>query len=276
MRNALEAAGAKDLRGEFVRQDKRIYVDMLKDPILPGRDVTPVARRGSIQRTRNSRDPYVPKDIRMTFSQEGYIGISPSDLLARARCDLRSLVNDILLAGTPYIFGTSYSSYCEFRRALAERLHVHPCSIVIRGSARLGYSTKPVMNEAWRALSDASDIDVAIADADYFNHLDSEIQSWESRQLVPHFRAPAYYPYARRETYRAFNCVADEWLPPNTCVWHTDVMENFDTASYLGGVNRDVSAFVFRDWWSLRNRWEFDLRELCRAVDENKVGLPPE
>jgi hypothetical protein len=104
----------------------------------------------------------------MTFSEEGHIDIGPKDLLATARLDPRVLVNDILLSGTPRVF-KNYQDYCGFRRTLAERLHVHPCSIIVRGSARLGYSTAPFMNKAWRLFSSKSDIDVAIADVDYFN-----------------------------------------------------------------------------------------------------------
>jgi len=39
VRNALEEAGAKELRGEYVRQDKRIYVDAPKGPNLPDLDM---------------------------------------------------------------------------------------------------------------------------------------------------------------------------------------------------------------------------------------------
>ncbi|MBW3542858.1 MAG: hypothetical protein KY476_21555, partial [Planctomycetes bacterium] len=38
------------------------------------------------------------------------------------------------------------------------------------------------------------------------------------------------------------------------------------------GLPRPIEAFIFRDWWSLFSRWEFDLRDLQRAL---AAGLPP-
>ncbi len=117
------------------------------------------------------------------------------------------------------------------------------------------------------------DIDVAIADVDYFTRLDGDIRQWEARQRLPHYKAPAHEPYAKRQQYRSFNCVADDLLPPNTCVPHRDVMDAFDTTSYCG-IKRHIGAFVFRDWWSLRNRYEFDLHALCVGVKNGTVPPP--
>ncbi len=208
----------------------------------------------------------------MTFSKEGHLDLRPTQLLDMAQRAPRRLVNDYLLAGTPRVFET-YEAFCRFRESLAEKLHIHPCAIVIRGSARLGYSVAPRMGKAWRKLTADSDIDVAIADVDYFVRLDGDIRQWESRQRLPHYKAPAYEPYAKRQQYRSFNCVADDWLPPNTCVAHKDVMDAFDTTSYCG-IRRDISAFIFRDWWSLRNRCEFDLQALCETVEKGIVPPP--
>lgn len=206
------------------------------------------------------------------FSSEGHLDLPQPELLRMARSEPRRLVTDFLMVGTPRVFDT-YVSFCRFREALASKLQLHPCAIVVRGSARLGYSIAPRVGKAWCALRDRSDIDVAIADVDYFNRLDNEIRDWEARQRIPHYRAPEYEPYAKRQQYRTFNCVSDDWLPPNTCVPHKDVMDAFDTAPFCG-LKRSVTAFIFRDWWSLRNRCEFDLRALCEAIDKGTV-LPP-
>lgn len=208
----------------------------------------------------------------MKLSPEGHFELPRRELLDLAQRNPRRLINDILLAGTPFAF-EKHVIYCDFREALAERLHVHPCTLVIRGSAKLGYSITPRLDKAWRPFQPESDIDVAIVDVDYFTRLDNEIRSWEGRQRVPHDKAPEYRPYAKRQQYRSFNCVTDQTLPPNTCVSHSDVMERFDTSSYCG-VKRGISAFVFRDWWSLRNRYEFDLKALCKAVADGTITTP--
>jgi hypothetical protein len=208
------------------------------------------------------------------FSDQGHLDVPPAKFLELADASPRTFVNDYLLVGTPFVFKT-YRAYCDFRRTLAEKLQIHPCAILVRGSARLGYSTAPRLDKAWRKLKPDSDIDVAIADVDYFTHLDSQIRQWESRQRLPHPKSPSFVPYGKRQQYRNFNCVADDWLPPNTCVPHRDTMDSFDTTPYCGS-KRDISAFIFRDWWSLRNRCEFDLAELCKAVKDGTVPPPDE
>lgn len=210
------------------------------------------------------------------FSPEGHIKLTPKKLLELAQTSPRSLVNDYLLVGTPEAFH-SYESYCAFRRTLAEKLQVHPIAITIRGSARLGFSPSPKRDKAWlpfRTNPRPSDIDVAIADVDYFNRLDADIRQWEARQRVPHYSSRDYASYLRRQQYKAYNCVADDCLPHNTCVPHTDITAAFDTAPYCRGVQHKVGAFVFRDWWSLRNKWEYDLKQLCEGVAKGTI-LPP-
>ena len=41
------------------------------------------------------------------------------------------------------------------------------------------------------------------------------------------------------------------------------------------GRHRDLNAFIFRDWWALRSRFEFDLKELCKGVPK-KLPAPPD
>jgi hypothetical protein len=50
-------------------------------------------------------------------------------------------------------------------------------------------------------------------------------------------------------------------------------MGSFDTTPFCG-LKRDVGAFIFRDWWSLRNRWMADLRELCDKIDKGELAAP--
>lgn len=207
------------------------------------------------------------------FSAQGHLDIQPKDFLKMAQEAPRKLVNNYLLAGTPHLFAT-YDEYCAFRGDLASKLRIHPCTILVRGSARFGYRTSPRADKVWTPITPDSDIDVAIADVDYFNHLDAEVREWEARQRMPHPAHPSFRPYAQRQQYRSFNCVADSWLPPNTCVSHGDTMSEFDTMAYCGR-KRKVSAFVFRDWWSLRNRFEFDIAELCSRVNAGALPPPP-
>ncbi|MCX7050058.1 MAG: hypothetical protein NTX50_31815, partial [Candidatus Sumerlaeota bacterium] len=143
------------------------------------------------------------------FDPEGHLNLSAAELFAMAENTPRRLVNDYLLAGTPRAFQT-YDLYCEFRTALAKLLQIHPRTMVIRGSTLLGFSITPRMEKVWRPISAESDIDLAIADSDYFARLDTEIRQWETRQRIPHDKSREYKPYAKRQEYRSFNCVNDD------------------------------------------------------------------
>jgi hypothetical protein len=41
------------------------------------------------------------------------------------------------------------------------------------------------------------------------------------------------------------------------------------------GKQRDLNAFIFRDWWALRARFDFDVRELREGIPR-KLAPPPE
>lgn len=214
----------------------------------------------------------------MNFDTEGHIKVMPQELLSRARENVERVANELLLYGTPAVFPT-YVKYCEFIAALGEALGVHPRSIALRGSGLLGYSLAP-KNTAWAPMRNGdvrgtrpSDIDVAIVDAAYFHWMDGEVQAWESTQGRPSPNVPGVANWVKRATARAFYCCNDKLLPPNTCVQHVDAIRRFQTIEYCG-VRRPISAFVFKDWWCIRNRCIKDLRDLIEGIDSGLIPQP--
>jgi len=208
------------------------------------------------------------------FSSQGHIEMTPSKFWGFVTKSVRRTVNDYLLVGTPKAF-EQYEKYCDFRAELGKCLQIHPSCIVVRGSAKFGFSIAPKSDRAWRPFSEDSDIDVAIADVDYFSRLHHDVCSWEERQRVGASGVWGVRKDAKRQEYRGFNCIPDKLFPPNTCVYHVDAMQGFDTSPYCG-TRREISAFVFRDWWSLRNRCEYDLIMLKKAVEEKQILSPLE
>jgi hypothetical protein len=97
--------------------------------------------------------------------------------------------------------------------------------------------------------------------------LDEEVRSWERRQ------DPMFSTHSERQRDRHYNSVLSDRIPPNTCVAFKDALAAFDTSSYCS-VSRRVSAFVFRDWWSLRQRCEFDIDQLCRRIKRGRIIDP--
>lgn len=215
------------------------------------------------------------------FTAEGHINISAGDFLAAARRDLRAAVNDYLLAGTPRVFAT-YANFCNFLRELATRLHVHPRSIVVRGSALLGFSTSPKRAKVWQAMRDGSDgsepsdIDLAIVDAEYFERMDNAARRWDERQGVPSLSGDEWTQYLRRTTLRRFYCCEDKALPRGTFEPHFDAVRRFDVRPFCArGVPHPLGAWVFRDWWALRLKAELDIRELIDKIGRDQLPEPP-
>jgi len=206
------------------------------------------------------------------FTTEGHIEIKPDEVLAHARENPRDLVNNYLLTGTPRVFAT-YARYCDFLKEVGSRFGLHPRSLLVRGSAHLGYSIAP-KSKAWTQLRFNSDIDIAVVDVDYYERMEAEVHRWDERQGSVSAYGANMKKALRRQTLCQFFCCSDEELPPNTCVHHCDTMSRIDTTPFCGNKRR-LSAFVFRDWWCLRNRYEYDLKELCEGIEKGVIPAPP-
>jgi len=67
---------------------------------------------------------------------------------------------------TPYFFQNDHLAYIQWKNRLASKLGVDPYSIIVVGSANIGFSLNPEKN--WISFNDESDIDIAIISNDYF------------------------------------------------------------------------------------------------------------
>ena len=212
----------------------------------------------------------------MRIDDQGHIELTPKEMHAEAIGRPLRLINDVLLNGTPALFAT-YSTYCDFLCAASERTGIHPRNLVVRGSCKHGYSIKPDVERIWRKVSDESDLDLAIVDVEYYRRIDAELQAWEATNRAGYSAGDLPREYVDRQRDRFFNCCRDYRLPPAVCVHHQDTMTALsDLVERICGRKRHVSAFIFRDWWSVRQRYEYDLRELCRGVSRGSLTPPPD
>jgi hypothetical protein len=215
----------------------------------------------------------------MTISPEGKFEITPAELYARAQSEPERLINDVLIRGTPHAFAT-YRQYCDFLAAAGGALRVHPASLFVRGSCKIGFSVSPRIerppriSKLWRAMTPGSDIDLAIVDADFYYHLDNELQRWEADNNAHQFAGDEYLEYVDRQRDRSFYFCREYSLPQVVCVSFRDAIQRIKTEDFCDH-KRPLSAFVFRDWWSLRRRYEKDLRQLCDRVATGKLPEPP-
>ena len=119
-----------------------------------------------------------------------------------------------------------------------------------------------------------SDLDLVMVDAAYFHRLEDEVRHWEARNPVRWSRDKGAKAAERRAQDRQFNLCRDEGLPPTVCVHHQRVMKKVAALAHCGHV-RALNAFIYSDWHSAQQRYEFDLRELREGVDKRRLPPPP-
>jgi hypothetical protein len=203
----------------------------------------------------------------MTFDHEGHIIVTPAEVESMLRTDIDWLICTVLFPGTPIAFAT-YDEFCQFRAMVAEELSVHPSSIIFRGTTKIGFSLTPRPEKAWMEVGADSDVDLAVVDPDHFHFLDAEVRRWERNPAIKaqRFRGQGYVRSVKLRESRAFYCYRYMDLPDTTLVQKYQAAMDKASSSHSPGCNRQVTAFFFRDWWSLHSRYEHDLRQLLHAL----------
>jgi hypothetical protein len=133
-------------------------------------------------------------------------------------------------------------------------------------------------------MHNESDLDLAIIDADYFGKINREVQQWADdnrAELIQkgEFHFDSYVEW--RQDCLRYNCCRASNLPLSVCVHHQQTMEEIADLRHCG-LRRNLNAFVYRDWWSLFRRYEWDLIDLVGKVRGRRITppsdkpLPPE
>ena len=188
----------------------------------------------------------------MKFDEHGHVVWSPKELYELAKSDSIRLVNGYLMRGTPWAFA-SYSQYCDFLEAIAERTGVHPRNLYLRGSCQIGFSIAP-QPSVWTAMRGdpkPSDLDLVIVDEGYFTRFEREVRWWEGRNAEAALQGREAKAFELRQHDRQYNRCRDEALPPAICVHHRDTMRRVAAMKHCG-LHRALSAFVYPDWLSAR------------------------
>jgi len=214
------------------------------------------------------------------YDEHGHIRWKPIELFQLAIDSPRPLINDFLTSGTPAAFATR-DRYSGFLEAVAERTGVHPRNLFLRGSCQVGFSIAP-RPKVWTSMHADSDLDLAIVDADYFQRINQEVQKWADDNRAESIRedVPSFDYVGWQRDRRLYNCCRAEDLPLSVCVHHQETMATIAGLQHCGS-KREVNAFVFRDWWSVYRRYEWDLKELIggvrgrRLTPPGDVPLPP-
>jgi hypothetical protein len=116
------------------------------------------------------------------------------------------------------------------------------------------------------AMHPGSDLDLAIVDPDYYHFIDREIRSHERRVGGRLFRGPESVKAFGRREFRRFYTYRYQDLPDIGCVQDHRAYLSEAPVEQCCGCPRTLTAFVYRDWWSVHGRCESDLRDLRRAL----------
>jgi hypothetical protein len=200
----------------------------------------------------------------MSFDAYGRVEVTPRQLFESAIQDARRLIDHYLIRATPRAFPT-YSDYCDFLYAVSERIAVHPSSLFLRGSCQIGFSISPRVEKVWMSMDEHSDLDLAIIDAAYYEKIDQEVIRWEERNRADRIKGPASERFESRQQDRFYNCCRVDDLPNHLCAHHSEAMINVAKMRHCGTA-RNLKAFVFRDWYSVRSRYLHDLKQLTVRV----------
>jgi hypothetical protein len=201
----------------------------------------------------------------MRFDEEGHVIVTPKEIHDGAIADPGGLINQVLLPGTPLAFPT-HRQHCDLLNFLADRLGVHPRNLLFKGSTKIGFSIAPRAEKVWMRYGPASDLDLAVIDQDYFRLVDGQVRMWErkgenrNRMFQDRKLLKAYQ--GRNHHRGTFDCLRFFDLPEIPCM-----MELYSHLSEAPVENcceyrRGITAFIFRDWWAVYHRYDFDLYKL--------------
>jgi hypothetical protein len=213
----------------------------------------------------------------MRINDEGHILVTPREFQERAFENRWKLINQVLLQGTPVAFPT-HESYCEFLEYFADCMRVHPRNIVIKGSGKLGFSIAPRPEKVWMECGPDSDLDLAIVDPYYFQMIDEEVRHWErnpeNRGRI--FQNPRFHrEYQNRVQQKGrYYCFRYFDLPAIPFVEQHNAHLGAAPVESCCGTALPLTAFVYKDWWGICSRYEFDLYQLCRDLQRDSDPLP--
>lgn len=211
------------------------------------------------------------------FDEQGHIVITPKEVHRLALDDPQRLIHEMLIPGTPLAFDT-HESYCHFLQHFGDTLNVHPRNILLKGSTKIGFSIAPRPNKVWRRFGDGSDLDLAIVDQHYFDRIDEEVRAWErtpaNRQRLFCDERVRKEGINRRRTRGSYHCLRYFDLPPVETVAHHNSCLERAPVELCCGLPRTLTAFIFRDWWGIADRYLSDIEELARKLGNPALKMP--
>jgi len=211
------------------------------------------------------------------FDDQGHLLVSPAEVQEGAISHPENLINRVLTPGTPLAIPT-HEQHCRLLDYLAGELGVHPRIFFFKGSTKIGFSIKPEQEKVWMEFGPASDLDLAIVDHNFFQLIDGQVRQWErnpgNRKKM--FRSPKLFDsYLDRVNQKGrFECHRFFDLPPIPLLGELNRSLDEAPVADCCGIRRSIRAFIFRDWWGVYQRYDHDLHELRRGLQDETDPFP--
>lgn len=215
----------------------------------------------------------------MRFDEEGHIIVTPKEVHELAFSAAETLINSVLIPGTPRAVPT-HRQHFELLQHISGRMGIHPNNLFFKGSTKIGFSIAPKLDKVWMAYGDASDLDLAIVDSRFFQVVDYEVDRWERN---PQNRSMLFQnerllrEHGHRVYHKGkFDCFRFFDLPQGiACMEQLNDCLNDAPVEQCCRIKRSLRAFVFRDWWGVWKRYDFDIYCLTRGLQAHQNRLPP-
>jgi hypothetical protein len=162
---------------------------------------------------------------------------------------LSTVVQEHIFQGMPYVFREKPEALNLLTRHLSTAMHLSEQSIVVVGSAKIGFSLNP--DNFPRRFSDVSDIDVIVVNEDLFDRVWMTLLRWHyPRRLLKLGRAENEWVRDRRKD------IYWGWLVPTQI--------RYEGLSFPGILKplRDISAQWFNAFQGLSLHPEFATRSV--------------
>lgn len=170
-----------------------------------------------------------------------------------------------ITTGEPYAL--TADQHHTLRESIGQRFHIHPNSIVVVGSCKLGFSIKMKKSGRYTPISRGSDIDIAVISESLFD------EYWE--RVFEVVGTERNWAIAAHEGRRFSRDLFNGWVSPHELPNLPKFSKARDWAEFFDGFGRmrtfgfrRVSARLYRSWSRLEG-YQAILATECRDVALN-------
>jgi hypothetical protein len=154
--------------------------------------------------------------------------------------------------------------YYDLKERIANQWRVHPSSVIMVGSAKLGFTISPTKS-AFRHFSDTSDIDIAIVDGRFFEQIWTEVRNYET----------IYRSWDNQDQFRDY--FFRGWMRPDMLPTSTKVPIKREWFEYFRELSSEGAFGPYKITCGLYSNWlffeDYHLNAIRQKQDQVRNGI---